>query len=122
MRKILICGSRNWRDEAPIQLFLKNAVNRWGVNGVHVIHGGAPGADTAADRVARKLGITNISREPAQWDLYGKAAGPIRNQLMLDKYKPDEVTAFRTSGKSRGTDDMIARARKAKVPVTVVSD
>ena len=121
MRKILVCGSRNWRDVGPISLFLQEAVRTYGGDGVQVIHGGASGADKAADRAARKLGI-QVFCEPAQWETYGKAAGPIRNQLMLDKYKPDEVIAFRTSGKSNGTDHMIKCARKAGIPVTVISD
>ena len=122
MRKILICGSRNWRDMGPISLYLHEAVRAaGGPGGVQVIHGDAAGADRAADRAARKLGI-EVFCEPAQWETYGKAAGPIRNQLMLDKYKPDEVIAFRTSGKSNGTDHMIKCARKAGIPVTVISD
>lgn len=103
-------------------LFLKNAVTAaGGPLNVQIVHGGAAGADTAADRAARKLGI-HVMSEPAQWDIYGKAAGPIRNQLMLDKYHPDEVIAFRTSGKSSGTDHMIKCARKAGIPVTIISD
>jgi hypothetical protein len=30
----------------------------------------------------------------AQWKKHGRAAGPIRNQRMLDKGKPDLVVAF----------------------------
>jgi hypothetical protein len=45
---------------------------------------------------------------PADWTRHGKAAGPKRNQLMLDKEKPDLVIAF-PGGK--GTADMVARAK-----------
>lgn len=50
----------------------------------------------------------------ADWDKHGKAAGPIRNQQMLDEGKPDLVLAF-AGGK--GTDDMCRRARAAGVEV-----
>jgi len=50
---------------------------------------------------------------PADWDKHGKAAGPIRNQEMLDQH-PDFVLAFPGGN---GTADMVARARRAGVPV-----
>ncbi len=84
-----------------------------------IIHGGAPGADMTADRIARKRGHTVIEVK-ANWDLYGDAAGPIRNQKMLDDWNPDKVTAFHEDiVNSKGTKDMIERARKAFVPVEV---
>src|SRR6266536_1924225 len=60
---------------------------------------------------------------PAQWDQHGKAAGPRRNQLMLEGGKPDVVWCFisRPLDESRGTADMVRRARAAGVPTYVVS-
>ena len=64
----------------------------------------------------------------AQWDKYGKAAGAIRNQQMLDEGKPELVVAFPGG---RGTEDMVNRAKKAGLgiclipapePVAVVSE
>jgi hypothetical protein len=52
----------------------------------------------------------------AQWKKHGRAAGPIRNQRMLDKGKPDLVVAFPGG---RGTADMIRRAERAGVPVRI---
>jgi hypothetical protein len=49
----------------------------------------------------------------AEWKKYGPAAGPIRNQRMLD-WGPDLVVAF--SG-GKGTADMVRRARAAGVEV-----
>lgn len=45
---------------------------------------------------------------------YGKSAGPIRNQTMLDDGKPDLVLAFPGG---RGTADMVAKAEKHGIPV-----
>ena len=39
---------------------------------------------------------------------------------MLTEGKPDRVIAFRMPGESRGTDDMVRRARAAGIPVEVV--
>ena len=86
-----------------------------------VIHGAARGADTLASRWVREMNsmrshdpiITEIE-EPAKWKLHGKAAGPIRNQLMLVEHKPDMVLAF-PGGK--GTANMIKIARWNGVPI-----
>ena len=47
------------------------------------IQGGATGFDTQGEQVAEALGIP-CKCIPAEWATYGKAAGPIRNEKMLD--------------------------------------
>lgn len=57
----------------------------------------------------------------AEWNLYGKAAGPIRNKAMLT-YAMEEnpvVIAF-WNGASRGTKNMVEQARKAGAEVIIV--
>ena len=55
---------------------------------------------------------------PAKWDLYGRAAGPIRNQEMLDVGKPSLVVYFHSDLKdSKGTKDMVERATKSGIEV-----
>lgn len=82
------------------------------------------GCATGADSVAIDWGVVNwckIHEFPADWEKYGRAAGPIRNQQMLDEGKPDAVLAFHNDlTNSRGTADMLARARKAKIPLIEV--
>ena len=86
-----------------------------------VIHGHCPqGADHLADRLARQWGAT-VVREPADWGQYNAAAGPIRNQLMLTKHRPDVVYAFRAAGKSNGTDNMVKLAVAAGLPTYVIT-
>ena len=41
----------------------------------------------------RREGI-EIARFPADWNMHGRAAGPIRNQQMLDEGKPELVVSF----------------------------
>lgn len=86
-----------------------------------VIEGGAPGLDWIAAQWADETS-SGHERFPADWDRHGKAVGPIRNQQMLDEGKPDAVLAFaRGLELSRGTGDMVRRAKRAQVPVTVVA-
>lgn len=85
-----------------------------------IVSGGADGADTLASLAASKLMIPVVVLM-ADWKKDGKAAGPIRNQKMLDQ-KPDLVLAFFPSaGCTKGTLDMIRRAQAAKVPVKMVT-
>lgn len=71
-----------------------------------VIHGGAQGADRIAREwcICRKVECRGYA---ADWKRHGRAAGPIRNQRMLDDGKPDLVIAFPGG---RGTADMVRRA------------
>lgn len=53
----------------------------------------------------------------ANWLKFGRTAGPIRNQIMIEK-GADLVIAF-PSETSKGTRDMIKRAEAAGIPVEV---
>ncbi len=113
--RVVICGSRHWIDSDAIQdrVCLLPA-------GSVVIHGGACGADALAGRWAQFYGHDEVVF-PADWEGNGKAAGPMRNQRMVDDGRPDRVIAFRLAGRSPGTDDMIRRAVRAGIPVEVVT-
>lgn len=78
--------------------------------------GAAPGADTLADTWARTQSI-RVERYYALWRTHGDAAGPIRNQKMLDEERPDVVIAFPGG---RGTADMMRRAKEAGVRTITV--
>lgn len=108
--RVLVCGSRKWTDYAVIRQRLQALPPQ-----TLIIEGEARGADRMARRIAEGLGFA-IVPFIADWGKYGRAAGPIRNQKMLDQGKPDLVLAF-SMPDSIGTKDMIARAQKAGIPV-----
>lgn len=82
-----------------------------------VLDGAARGADSLGHKVAVELGL-KTKRYPANWLAYGKSAGPYRNQKMLAEGQPTIVLAFHSDiENSKGTKDMIARAKKVKVKV-----
>ncbi len=88
-------------------------------DGLHVIvHGAASGVDTIAAQVGDDWEDCEARAFPADWDQYGKSAGPIRNQQMLDENDVDLVLAFPIKT-SRGTWDMVERAVKARIAVRV---
>jgi hypothetical protein len=49
---------------------------------VRLLHGGARGADRLIDHAARSLAWP-VEVIPAEWGRYGRAAGPLRNGLLL---------------------------------------
>lgn len=114
----IVCGSRNWKDLNPIRESLSKLPE-----GSVIIHGAQRGADLAADSVAKELGFETIPIE-ADWDTYGNAAGPVRNQEMLNMLikscigfnQPGHCYAFHEDMKlGKGTRDMVIRSIKSKI-------
>ena len=84
-----------------------------------VIHGGARGVDSLAHEWCLH-NQRDVVRWPADWEAYGKLAGPMRNQYMLDMVYPDLVLAFHTDlDKSVGTKDMVRRAQRDWIDVDI---
>ncbi len=112
--RVLICGSRNWTDEAAVQLRVARLPEA-----AIVITGGAPGLDRMARDAAvmRALFAAEVICTVDHWSRFGKRAGVLRNHAMLD-LQPDLVVAFQRDG-SRGTQSTIGEARRRGVPVEV---
>ncbi len=104
--KVLVCGGRDFSDRVLMGNVLKSLHLDWGLG--TIIEGDCSGADRLAGEWARHNGVKN-QKFPADWQKYGRAAGPMRNQKMLDEGQPDLVVAF-PGGK--GTADMIDRSRR----------
>jgi hypothetical protein len=110
--RIAFVGSRDWNDDRSIN----NRLHDYDPATDVIVSGAARGADRAAARLARVMGF-KVVEYPADWDRFGKRAGFLRNQAIVDNC--DKVVAF-WDGESRGTADTIERARKAGKPVTIV--
>ena len=101
--KIVVAGGRDFSNKDVmfqcLDKYIKNDT---------IISGHAPGADSLGEEYAK---IHHLPCEiyPAQWDIYGKSAGPIRNELMAKI--ADKVILF-WDGKSRGTYNMYLMAKK----------
>lgn len=113
--RVLVCGGRDFKDYGLCLSYMDRLHAEVGIT--CIIHGGARGADELADWWAsRWAGIESVEYE-ADWDKHGRAAGPIRNQLMLDEGRPQIVVAFPGG---RGTADMVRRARASGIDVRQV--
>jgi hypothetical protein len=113
--RVLVCGGRDYEDSVRVNEVLDEFHSNTPIT--LLIEGGARGADSLADRWAVHNYIPSMTFN-AEWDKYGKAAGMIRNQKMLDVGKPDVVIAFPGG---RGTSNMVNIAEKAKVRVIKIS-
>jgi len=133
--KILVCGGRqygrkwdyvNQRWSIDIAIvrrqyrFLINMCRTIGEDEYLIIHGAADGADSIAAGFVRYMNkypddCFKVFEDPwpADWKEHKRAAGPIRNRLMLTQ-NPKLVISMPGGV---GTADMIRISKKAGVPV-----
>lgn len=125
MRRVLVTGSRFWKNKSAIYDALDE---QWQISKgqMTVVHGACPtGADHLASAWCRDVrtavqndpGPWTLEEDPhpADWNIHGKAAGPLRNQEMVD-LGADVCLAFPLPD-SKGTVDCMKRVRKAKIPI-----
>jgi YspA, cpYpsA-related SLOG family len=110
--RLLVTGGRYYSDLVKVSRVL------WNIHSTRpiglLIEGGCPtGLDALARLWAAKANVPWQTFE-ADWRKHGNAAGPIRNQVMIDEGKPDFVAAFLGD---RGTADMVIRATKAGLQI-----
>lgn len=108
--KVIVCGGRDYADRDRVFEVL---------DALHcvtpitlLIHGAARGADSIAAEWAESTSIP-VRAFPADWDNHGKAAGHLRNGMMIQE-QPDLVLAFPGG---RGTANMINQAHRAGIRV-----
>jgi predicted Rossmann-fold nucleotide-binding protein len=108
---VCVCGGRNYNDARRVVDVLDriNAERPIGL----LVTGAAPGADTLAERWAQSRGVDYIGC-PAKWGKHHRAAGPIRNTHMLDRWSPQLVVAFPGGN---GTADCVGKARSKGIPI-----
>lgn len=107
--RVLVCGGRDYRDARHLYRVLDRLSPKPSI----IIHGDYSGADELAKKWARLRGVGDAPF-PANWAKHGRAAGPLRNQQMIDEGVPDLVVAFPGG---TGTADMVRRAKVCGIKV-----
>lgn len=111
--KIIIAGTRTVTNPKALAAALDDAhITIPGLAITEVVCGKAPGADTLGEEWALAHGIP-VRYFPANWDQFGKSAGPRRNSEMAD-YADAAVVLW--DGSSRGTQDMINKMKSRGKP------
>lgn len=131
-KRLLITGSRYWADPVVIAGAVTATICDLNDADITIVTGGCP---TGADRMAEafvegkgdwregcssfnalNLGITlTLEIHYADWAKHGPAAGPIRNQEMVDA-GADICLAFPLDD-SKGTIDCLRRTTEAGIPI-----
>lgn len=120
--RVLVTGSRKWTDNDVIAeaLFDVESEMEDQYEEFIIVHGDCPlGADRAARNYAVHNGIKE-ERHSAKWNEHGRAAGHIRNKLMVDT-KPDHALVF-IKGESKGTLNCLEHIKKAGIPYEIFTD
>jgi len=108
--RVAIVGSRCYPDEDDVFSYVHELPSD-----TVVVSGGAEGPDTWAEKAAKRRGMLVVIYR-ADWSLFGKAAGFIRNATIVAN--ADRVVAF-WDGQSNGTHHTIGLAQKRGLPVEV---
>lgn len=113
--RVIVTGSRHWTDKIAIYERLSALPED-----TIIVHGACrTGADALAKHVAGQLDL-KLEEHPARpvlWQTFAQAARA-RNQAMADA-GADLCLAFPLTG-SKGTWDMVRRAKEANIPVEIV--
>lgn len=112
--RILVTGSRDWTDKEIIKTAAVNLLNKFEDQELTLVSGACP---NGADRLAEEIWVANrigpIELHPANWELYGKRAGFIRNAEMV--YPGADVCIAFIKNESKGSTMTADLAEKAGI-------
>ena len=103
--KAIVCGGRNNSMTNVDFAWLAKQLSCYGIH--EIVTGGAYGIDMDAANwaIANEFPLKTF---PANWEAYGRAAGPQRNRQMAEYIAPDGIVIAFPGGK--GTASMIGIA------------
>ncbi len=116
--KIAIVGTRNFSRLDLVKTQLSIIYTKFGTDNITIVSGGCRGIDKEAEEIAKTFGFETKTYK-ADWDKYGKPAGPLRNTTIVEN--SDIVIAF-WDGKSNGTRDTINKTIDAGKPLRVYNE
>ena len=107
MKYILVTGDRNYNDFKNIENILTTIIiHQYHPTEYIFVNGDCKGADKISKYIFKKYNYKTLEY-PADWNKYGKYAGPKRNKDMVD-LKPELFLVFHNDIKnSKGTKSCI---------------
>ena len=113
--KLIIAGGRNFDNYKQLCKACDNLLQDQNI--IEIVSGAYnKGADKLGEQYAAEKGF-QLTKFPADWKRYKRAAGPKRNQQMANY--ADALIAF-WDGKSRGTKNMIELAKQNNIEVKII--
>lgn len=110
--KTIIAGSRTVTDYSIVLKAIQ--LSKFDIS--EVVSGGARGADSLGERFAKENKIP-VKIFPANWEMYGKKAGFLRNREMAEY---GEALIAIMINNSKGTSNMISLAKEKGLKVYVL--
>ena len=107
-KRVVIGGCRDYADYAFFKLRIDEILQNEKAE-IIIISGHCSGVDLMGERYAAENGF-KVEIFLPEWKKYGRAAGPIRNEKMVEH--ADLVIAF-WNGKSKGTKSLINYAKSS---------
>lgn len=114
--RIIVTGGRHSQEVKLVWDYLDRLLDALPLRNLTVIQGGATGVDKHARDWCMKHDV-DFENYPYASE-YGRAGGPIRNERMLVRGKPDLVVAFPGN---KGTANMVKQARARGVKVVEIT-
>ena len=117
IKRIVIAGCRDYNNYNEAKKYISYYLNDIRKqNNIVILSGCATGADALGERYAKENDF-KVEKYPANWEKYGKYAGPKRNKEMAKNC--DCIICF-WDGKSKGTKSMITLAEEYKKPIRII--
>ncbi len=113
--RVLVCGGRDYVGIDQICMTLDRIHSERPISAI--VYGMGGNTDFMAAMWATCRGINRMGFA-ANWEAHGRAAGPIRNQEMLDRGAPDLGVSFPGG---RGTADMVRRLKSAGIQLIEIA-
>ena len=103
--KVIIAGTRTITNYSA----LKRTISMSLLPITEVVSGGCKGPDILGERWAKENNV-KVTRFTADWDKFGKSAGPRRNTEMVEYVGKDGALILIWDGYSKGSSDILAKS------------
>ena len=115
-KRIVVAGCREYKNYEEAKEYIDFCISKIREDeNLIFLSGGCRGADLLGERYARENGF-ELEIYPANWEKYGRAAGPKRNREMV--LAADYIICF-WDGKSRGTKTLVEFAKRENKPLRI---
>lgn len=116
IKRVVVSGCRSYNDYNEAKKFIDICISKIKTEySLIFVSGACRGADLLGERYAQENNYT-LEKYPAEWDKFGKSAGPRRNKKMAET--GDFFICF-WDGKSPGTKTMIDFVRELEKPLRI---